>query len=132
MQRALTDEFVSDTINFKDDFTKALDTISGPREYRFLDKSGETRWCRVNSRPISEGPEKIGIQGVLVDVTRSKYLSGAVDARPEDGGIGDPGGRRGPRPVELESNRRRMPRFAGNFVFNRPSFKCSNYNTPPI
>lgn len=69
-------EFVcqQDQARLKNDFTKALDAISGPREYRFFDKSGETRWCRVSSRPISEGREKIGIHGVLVDVTRSKRL----------------------------------------------------------
>ncbi len=63
-----------DQARLSDDFARALDAISRPREYRFIDKSGETRWCRVSSRPISEGLEKIGIQGVMVDVTFSKHL----------------------------------------------------------
>jgi PAS domain S-box-containing protein len=58
----------------KSDFAKALDSISSPEEYRFLDKSGETKWCRVSSRPISDGREKAGIQGVMVDISRSKRL----------------------------------------------------------
>lgn len=63
-----------DQARLKNDFAHALDAVSGPREYRFIDKSGENRWCRVNFRIISEGREKVGIQGVLVDVTRSKQL----------------------------------------------------------
>ena len=58
----------------KSDFSKALDSISSPEEYRFLDKSGETKWCRVSSRPISDGRENAGIQGVMVDISRSKRL----------------------------------------------------------
>jgi signal transduction histidine kinase len=39
-----------------------------------VDDSGETRWCRVSYRPIWEGRETTGIQGVPVDVTWSKRL----------------------------------------------------------
>jgi PAS domain S-box-containing protein len=63
-----------DQARLKSDFARAIDVISSPREYRFLDKTGETKWCRVSSRPISEGREKIGIQGVLVDISHSKHL----------------------------------------------------------
>lgn len=63
-----------DQADLKNDFQNALDARRGPKEYRFLDKSGEIRWCQVNSQPISEGTEKVGIQGVLVDVTFSKHL----------------------------------------------------------
>ena len=56
------------------DFSKALDVISGPREYRIVSKAGDVKWCRISSRPISEGQIKIGIQGVLMDITASKKL----------------------------------------------------------
>lgn len=63
-----------DQTRLREDFHKALDMIGVPREYRFVSKSGKTKWCRVNSRPISESSEKIGIQGVLVDIDHSKRL----------------------------------------------------------
>jgi PAS domain S-box-containing protein len=63
-----------DRTRLKTDFARALEAAGGPREYRFLSNTGETRWCRVSSRQISEGDEKTGIQGVLVDITRSKLL----------------------------------------------------------
>ncbi|MEJ2659784.1 MAG: PAS domain S-box protein [Desulfobacteraceae bacterium] len=56
------------------DFEMALKVTIGPKEYRFLDKAGEIRWCRASSRPAFEGGEKDGIQGVLVDITQSKRL----------------------------------------------------------
>ncbi len=56
------------------DFARALNLPGGPRDYRFIDKSGETKWCRISSRPISEGHQTTGIQGVLVDINRSKHL----------------------------------------------------------
>jgi PAS domain S-box-containing protein len=63
-----------DQARLRSDFAGAKDVISSPREYRFLDKTGGTKWCRVSSRIISEGGKKIGIQGVLVDITQSKRL----------------------------------------------------------
>jgi len=56
------------------DFARALELPGGPRDYRFIDQSGQTKWCRVSSRPVSDGHQKTGIQGVLVDITRSKRL----------------------------------------------------------
>jgi two-component system cell cycle sensor histidine kinase/response regulator CckA len=56
------------------DFERTLKVASGPREYRFVDKAGQIRWCRANSRPAFESGEKSGIQGVLVDITQSKRL----------------------------------------------------------
>lgn len=56
------------------DFERALETAGAPKEYRFLDRNGETRWCRISTRPVSEGHNRIGIQGMLVDITRSKRL----------------------------------------------------------
>ena len=66
--------YLQDRPRLESDFAKALEITGEPREYRFLDKCGETRWCRVSSRVISENNEKPGIQGVLVDISRSKQL----------------------------------------------------------
>jgi PAS domain S-box-containing protein len=63
-----------DRARTKSDFARALTKSGSPREYRFVDKTGQTKWCRISSRPISEGHAKIGIQGVLVDITWSKRL----------------------------------------------------------
>jgi two-component system cell cycle sensor histidine kinase/response regulator CckA len=66
--------FHRDRERARGDFKRALIMASGPKEYRFLDKTGESRWCRVNSRPALEGGEKIGIKGLLVDISQSKHL----------------------------------------------------------
>lgn len=58
----------------KRDFDRAIDTIGRQRDYRFIDNAGETKWCRISSRPISDGEKKIGIQGILVDIDWSKRL----------------------------------------------------------
>jgi len=63
-----------DQDRLKKDFDRAKDRIGSQRDYRFVDKSGDPKWCRVNSRPISIGREKIGLQGVLVDIDWSKRL----------------------------------------------------------
>ncbi len=56
------------------DFSRAKDRIGSRRDYRFVDKTGNAKWCRVNSRPISNGREKVGLQGVLADINWSKGL----------------------------------------------------------
>jgi two-component system cell cycle sensor histidine kinase/response regulator CckA len=66
--------FHRDRERAKIDFERALIVATGPKEYRFLDKSGEQLWCRASSRPVLEGGQKIGIQGVLVDISESKQL----------------------------------------------------------
>jgi len=63
-----------DLVRLKRDYSKAKDHIGGQKDYRFIHKSGDPKWCRVNSRPISNGYEKIGLQGVLADIDWSKRL----------------------------------------------------------
>lgn len=63
-----------DQARLREDFNRASDMIGRPREYRFVGQSGKMKWCRVNSRPISESGEKTGVQGVLVDIDHSKRL----------------------------------------------------------
>lgn len=69
-------DFVSrqDQAKSKKDFDRAIEIIGRQRDYRFIDKAGGTKWCRIGSRPISGGEENIGIQGVLVDIDWSKRL----------------------------------------------------------
>lgn len=66
--------FHEDQARVQADFAKALEGPSGPREYRVMDNGGTAKWCRISSRPISESQVKIGIQGVLMDITASKQL----------------------------------------------------------
>ncbi len=69
-------DFIShqDQARFKKDFARGLETDGRQGEYRFVDMNGDTKWCRVSSRAISEGQNNVGIQGVLVDITWSKRL----------------------------------------------------------
>ncbi len=66
--------FHEDIRRLKSDFDKALERSGAPKEYRFVSKSGEIKWCRVNARPFSEKSVNAGVHGVLVDITRSKRL----------------------------------------------------------
>lgn len=63
-----------DLDRLKRDFYKDSGSIRSRKDYRFVEKSGELKWCRVNSRPISDGHKNIGFQGVLVDIDWSKRL----------------------------------------------------------
>ena len=50
----------------------ALSDIPQQGEFRMFTKSGDARWIRVVSRPISEGKSTASIQGTLIDVTDKK------------------------------------------------------------
>lgn len=63
-----------DQVKLKRDFNRAIDIIGRQRDYLFIDHAGEKKWCRISSRPISDGEKRIGIQGVLVDIDWSKRL----------------------------------------------------------
>jgi PAS domain S-box-containing protein len=41
-------------------------------EYRFVTKTGATRWAQSSSQPIIEDGQVIGLQGVLTDITERK------------------------------------------------------------
>jgi PAS domain S-box-containing protein len=66
--------FREDIERVKRDFDEALERPGPPKEYRFIGKSGEIKWCRVNSRLFSENSVSSGLHGVLVDITWSKRL----------------------------------------------------------
>ena len=69
-------EFIhpEDLKHLRKQFEQVLSGIVGPREYRFLSKSGEIFWARTNTRPIQEEDHVLGTQGSLVDITESKNL----------------------------------------------------------
>ncbi|MEJ2098099.1 MAG: PAS domain S-box protein [Deltaproteobacteria bacterium] len=41
-------------------------------EYRFITKTGETRWAQSSSQPVLENGRVVGLQGVLTDITERK------------------------------------------------------------
>lgn len=43
-----------------------------PQIYRMVNKAGELRWVRASSRLMMKGGEVVGVQGVLMDVTKHK------------------------------------------------------------
>jgi diguanylate cyclase (GGDEF)-like protein/PAS domain S-box-containing protein len=56
-------------------------TVSGslePSEFRIFTKSGETRWVRTSSRPITDGDRVIGLRAVLADITDRKLAENQV------------------------------------------------------
>jgi two-component system cell cycle sensor histidine kinase/response regulator CckA len=63
-----------DLDRLKADIGKDTDSTASWKDYRFIKKSGDPIWCRVNSRPISDDHNPIGFQGVLVDIDWSKRL----------------------------------------------------------
>lgn len=56
--------------------------LSGHRpataEYRVLSKSGQTRWMRTSSRPITVDGRVAGLRGVLMDITELKRTEQAL------------------------------------------------------
>lgn len=48
--------------------------VIGPAEYRLLTASGQTRWIRVTSQPMTEEGRVAGLQGVLTDITERKMV----------------------------------------------------------
>ena len=69
-------KFVSpnDRPRIEADFKKALEKNIEAKEYRFFDKSGKIKWCRISTRPIANNDSATGIQGILADITESKLL----------------------------------------------------------
>jgi PAS domain S-box-containing protein len=49
-----------------------------PSEFRLWTKSGDIRWVRTSSRPITDGDVVLGIRGVLVDITDRKRTEEAL------------------------------------------------------
>jgi PAS domain S-box-containing protein len=76
---------------FKDDFKRIVDRFGEalvgqqrPTEYRILKKSGEPSWVRTFSKPIREGEEVKGLQGVLSDISEQKNAEAALKMREKE------------------------------------------------
>ncbi len=54
--------------------SRALDGKSKPTEFRFIDKEGCVRVVRTYGRPIVEGGELKGLNGIMVDITEQKKV----------------------------------------------------------
>lgn len=63
-----------DLDRLKGDYGKGVESVKTQKDYRFIKKNGDPKWCRINYRPISDGHENIGFQGVLTDIDWSKRL----------------------------------------------------------
>jgi PAS domain S-box-containing protein len=57
---------------------KALDGRSKPNEFRFIDKGGIVHFIRTYGRPIIEGGELKGLNGIMVDITDQKKAEAAL------------------------------------------------------
>ncbi len=68
-----------DDVNLLDaKLKRALDGRSVPSELRFIDKSGLVRVVRTYGRPIVEGGELKGLNGIMVDITEQKKVEEAL------------------------------------------------------
>ncbi len=52
----------------------------GLNEYRLMTKSGEIRWMRTSSQPVTEKDQVIEIRGVLTDITQRKQMEETLRA----------------------------------------------------
>ena len=67
-----------------DEFQRVLSGDSLANEYRFLDKSGDTRWMRNSWQPKRIGDRVIGAYGIMTDITSRKRAEEALrNARDE-------------------------------------------------
>jgi PAS domain S-box-containing protein len=64
----------TDRARIQVDFEKTLGKEARVNEYRLVDKSGQIKWCRVSIRSITENGSRVGVQGILSDITQSKHL----------------------------------------------------------
>ena len=59
-------------------FKDVLQNRIYPSDFRIRNKSGEYRWVRISSRPIYEGNQAKGLQGVLTDIDEYKRADEAL------------------------------------------------------
>ncbi len=55
-------------------FRQVVEGTTKTAEYRLIGKWGDIRWGRSSSRPIIKEGRTLGIQGVLIDITKSRRL----------------------------------------------------------
>ncbi|MFH0878395.1 MAG: PAS domain S-box protein [Lentisphaerota bacterium] len=71
--------FAEDRPLIQKSFGEVLKDRLYPREYRVYAKNGGIRWVRTHSRPVLDGGEVVGVQGMLVDVTDRKRIELLLD-----------------------------------------------------
>jgi PAS domain S-box-containing protein len=49
-----------------------------PYEFRLREGTGKIRWIRSSSRPVFEGEQFLGLQGILTDITEQKEMQDAL------------------------------------------------------
>lgn len=64
-------------------FRQALAQRALQTEYRYLTKWGEWRWVLSSARPVLEAGKPVGVQGILVDITRRKQAEKALRRKEE-------------------------------------------------
>ena len=77
-QEEIIGKSISDFLDAEDrlpaleNMQKVISGHTAPNEYRIRCQSGEVRWVRVYSNPVSEGDQVVGIRGVMSDITELK------------------------------------------------------------
>jgi PAS domain S-box-containing protein len=62
---------LEDMARIKETLARRLAGDDEPVEYRLRTRSGEIKWVRSSSRPLTKGDRVLGIQGILSDITAS-------------------------------------------------------------
>jgi PAS domain S-box-containing protein len=63
-----------DRVRFNTDFEQSLTHSGKVYEYRFIDQTSQSKWCRTSFRLLQEGGKITGVQGILSDISQSKRL----------------------------------------------------------
>ncbi|MGB7788164.1 PAS domain S-box protein [Methanoregula sp.] len=59
-------------------FVEIRQGIIRPYEFRILDATGKLRWIRSSSRPVFDGEQFLGLQGILTDITGQMEMQDAL------------------------------------------------------
>ncbi len=70
-----------DLARLKENFRIVLSGQIAANEYRVLTKSGEICWIRTSSQPTLEGPQVVGVQGILTDISERKRVEETLHRR---------------------------------------------------
>jgi PAS domain S-box-containing protein len=63
-----------DRVRFNTNFEQSLTHYGKVHEYRFIDQTGQSKWCRTSFRLVQEGGKVTWVQGILSDISQSKRL----------------------------------------------------------
>lgn len=78
--RHLSDFVHAQDLNrLRDDLRHMLEGHPAAGQYRLVTKTGEVRWVRTSSQPISAGDRIFGFQGVLSDITEQRRAAQQIE-----------------------------------------------------